>query len=104
MAMFRSLVCFNKNEIMIASETKKWNIANTIKKGSCKIVFSKFKQIYTAKIPMLQAAAPYILAVVNRALLAFLYAAINFGFTNRSKFSWRKTAKETLDVYKKILN
>ena len=29
---------------------------------------------------------------------------INFGFTNRSKFSWRKTAKETLDVYKKILN
>ena len=29
---------------------------------------------------------------------------INFGFSNRSKFSWRKTAKETLDIYKNILN
>ena len=28
---------------------------------------------------------------------------INFGFSNRSKFSWNKTAKETLDIYKKIL-
>lgn len=29
---------------------------------------------------------------------------INFGFSNRGKFSWRKTAKETLDVYKNILD
>lgn len=28
---------------------------------------------------------------------------INYGFINRSKFSWRNTAKKTLDVYKNIL-
>ncbi len=40
--------------------------------------------MYTAKIPILQAAAPYILAVVKRALFPFLYAAINLGFNNKT--------------------
>jgi len=39
-AIFKSLVCFKRNEVIIATETKKWNTANTIKKGSCNTVFS----------------------------------------------------------------
>ena len=55
---------------------------NTIKKVLCKDSFSKSETIKRAKIAIEKAAAPYILAVVISAPLAFLYDGIIFGLIN----------------------